>query len=75
MPVDGRVAVVAVDNEIMSLRLAGDGFADGGVQTLVTAVAQGAPQIGIIVLTKTHIELARAGDARLQLSQNYASAG
>ena len=44
-----------VNHKIMSFWLAADGFYDGRVQCVAAAVAKGAPQVGIIILSKAHI--------------------
>lgn len=44
-----------VNHKIMTFRLAADGFYDGCVQCVAAAVAKGAPQVGIIILSKAHI--------------------
>jgi hypothetical protein len=53
-----------VDYEIMAFRLARDGLVDCLVQKFV---AFGGPQwtseVGGVILTKTHVKSARAGDA------------
>lgn len=58
MPADGWVAVTPVDDEIMPLWLASYGFGNRRVERRLTTITKGAPQVRIVILTKTHIELA-----------------
>ena len=52
----GATVVIAVDDEVVALRLARDRGNNGGVQFVVTApAAQDATEIGGIVLAETHI--------------------
>src|ERR1700736_6059461 len=54
----------SVDDEIMTLRLASDGFLDGSMQELVPSrCAQRSAQVRRILLTQAHVERACAGDA------------
>src|SRR5262245_12649280 len=52
------------DDEVMALRLPGDGRVDRGVEEGVVATcAKRRPEIGCVLLAETHIESAGAGDA------------
>src|SRR6266516_2441560 len=63
VPGQRRAAMAAIDDEIVPLGLARNGFVDGRVKRLV---ALGSPQrraeIGRILLPEAHVERARAGD-------------
>src|SRR5215207_1422318 len=59
-----RALVAAVDDEVVPLGLAGDGFVDGRVQRLVALRgAQRRTEIGGVLLAEAHIERAGAGNA------------
>src|SRR4051812_1846177 len=58
---DRRPAVAPVDDEIMSLRLAGDGVLDRPVQKRRVPFAQGRAEIGHVLLAEAHEELPGAG--------------
>ena len=47
----------------MAFRLAADGFPDRFVEAVNTMFTQGMRQIGIVILSKTHIEHAGTGQA------------
>ena len=50
-----------VDDEVMAFWLAANGLGNRGVQRRFAAIAKGAAQIRIVILTKAHIELAGTG--------------
>ena len=51
----------AADDEIMAFGLAANGLDYRGIKTRFTVLAQGGGQIGIIILSQTHIKLTRTG--------------
>ena len=60
VPRDGRALVVAVDDEVVPLRLAADGLVDRGMQDGVAlGRAQRRPQVGRVVLPEKFAEYAR----------------
>src|SRR5271165_4338725 len=64
VPLQGRGFGLAIDDEIMALRLAQDRLFDRPVEgRVIRARAQGRAQIGAVLLAKAHVELARAGHA------------
>ncbi|QTK78462.1 hypothetical protein AT6N2_C0581 [Agrobacterium tumefaciens] len=61
---DGGAVVGAVDDEIMPLRLAQQGFVDGaGEMGVAVGGAQRRAQIGGVILTEAHIKRAGTGEA------------
>src|ERR1700680_515330 len=64
VPGERRAAVAAIDDEIVPLGLARNGFADGCVKRLVALGSpQGRAQIGGILLPEAHVKGAGAGEA------------
>src|SRR5580704_18248620 len=58
------LCVVTIDDEIMALRLAGDGGVESLVQKLVAGRrAQRRPQISRVLLAKAHVKRSGAGHA------------
>src|SRR6266849_813440 len=63
MPGERGTTVPAIDDEIVPLGLARNGFLDRRVQRLVAlGCAQRRAQVGGILLPEAHVESARAGD-------------
>src|SRR5215207_9528748 len=61
---DRGAVAAAVDDEVMPLRLAGDGVRDGLFETFIALrEAHGRSQVGRVLLAEAHVELARAGEA------------
>src|ERR1017187_526061 len=61
---DGRTLVASIDDEIVALGFAADGFVDGSVDHgFVRRGAQGRTKIGGIVLSEAHIKHASASQA------------
>src|SRR3954470_10195473 len=60
---DGRTLRAPVDDEVVALRLARDGFVDRLVEQLIAFRGpQVRPERGGVLLPRAHIERARAGD-------------
>src|SRR5262249_323340 len=59
-----RTLMAPVDDEIMTLGLTGDGFADSCDQAFITfGLTQGCPQIGGVILTKAHEQSTGTGQS------------
>src|SRR6266446_8965810 len=62
MPGDGGPVVTPIDDEVVALGLAVDGFADRRFERLIPfGLAQRGAQIGCVLLAEAHIESAGAG--------------
>src|ERR1700730_12709637 len=62
MPGDGGPVVTSIDDEVVALGLAVDGFADRRFERLIPfGLAQRGAQIGCVLLPQAHIEGAGAG--------------